>query len=90
MWFRSSFEIAVQDALAKTKAEEKQAEDTEKPSIGERITALFDLPGLSAVRGPLEPVLEFIEDNDYAAYGAVATIGGLGLFLILSLLPKVR
>lgn len=60
-------------AAAKEKAaaeEAKKAEETQ--SLGERISALFDLPGLSALRGPLEPVLEIIEDNEYAAYGVVA------------------
>lgn len=75
--------------MNKKKADETKAAETEKTTLGERITALFDLPGLSAVRGPLEPVLDFLEENEYAAYGVVATAGGLGLFIILSLIPRV-
>lgn len=61
------------ETAAKEKAAEEEAKKAEAgATLGERISALFDLPGLSALRGPLDPALELIEDNEYAAYGVIA------------------
>ena len=78
-------------ANEKEEAEKKAAAEADAKSIGEYITGLFDLPGLSALRGPLEPALEFIEENDWAAYAAAAILSSIPLFLVFSVLgPKVR
>ena len=77
------------DAEEAKKAAEKsdETENTVVAFIRDTLDRALDLPGLSALRSPLQPLLDIIDDNTYAAIGAAATILALPLFILIQLIP---
>jgi calnexin len=78
---------AAEEAAAKAQKEE---ESVSSKGVSDYVLALFDLPGLSLLKGPLEPLLDIVEDNAIVASATALGLLALPLFVLYSLLPKSK
>jgi len=58
-------------------------------SIGDYVVGLFELPLLSLLKDPLEPVLDIIAENAVAAAAAALALLAIPLAIVYSFIPKV-
>lgn len=80
--------IYVQGEIKK-KAEAEAAKEAEASSsskgLGYWVVSLFQYPPLSFLQGPLEPVLETIEDNTIVAAAVALGLASIPVFVLSSL-----
>ena len=77
---------AKEEAAKKAEAEAAKAD---AKTIGDRVVSLFDLPLLSLLKDPLEPVLDIVADSAVAASAFAVLLLALPLSILYLLVPKV-
>ena len=79
----------LKEKLAKEAAQEAKTAESGERSFGDKLVSIFDLPLLSFLQGPLEPVLDVIRDSTFVAGAFALGLASIPLFILSSVLSKV-
>lgn len=84
--------VVLQSAQKEKAAKEAAAAEADATSdgktLGDYVVSIFEIPPLSFLQGPLEPLLDTIRDNTIVAAAVALGLATIPLFILSSLLSS--
>lgn len=87
---KQALESAQKEKAAKEAAAAEADATSDGKTLGDYVVSIFEIPPLSFLQGPLEPLLDTIRDNTIVAAAVALGLATIPLFILSSLLSSKR